>query len=129
MVPKRNDLSRLQPTIMAVREVLMEYFKHSSVHRMTANSNVSMRRVDFSIRGVYRNERVDMELDNVCVVYIGHVPIAEVGSKPARLIFLTTATQRSPQLRSLEYQVKKFATTFLPGVEIKRSGKELYEPK
>lgn len=129
MVPKRNDLSRLEPTIMAVREVLMDYFKGTCIRRMTTSSNVRLRRLGFSVRGVYRNERVDMELDNICVLYVGHVPIAKLGKNPARLVFLSTATKRSPQLRSLEYYVRKFAKEYLPGIEIQQSKEALYEPE
>lgn len=113
----------LIPTVMAMREHIMEYFKGTCGQSVVCNSNIKRRSIEISYQGMFRYERTHHERNKATLLFIGDTPFAILGLDPKTMTILTVAANRSPQLRYIKRQLKRFAEEFLPGIEVKESTK------
>lgn len=122
-----KDTDNVAVTVMALREVLMEYFKGSCVQKMTKNSNVRLYDINQSTRGMTRAERWRLSFKQPSILLLDNVPLATLGKEPDTVTIHSSVTDRSKQLREIEEGLQKFLRTYLPGVRVvKRKGSVFY---
>lgn len=97
-----TDRARLEPTVMAMREEIMKYFRGTCVRSVVTNSNIN-----------YNNKYLT----------IGCTPFAILERQPDTLTILCVAANRSKELRFIKRSIKRFMAEFLPDVKVKESRK------
>jgi hypothetical protein len=108
-------------TVMALRELLMQYFKGSCVQEMTTNSNARLYELGQNQRGLSRAERWRLSLKRPSILLLDNVPILSVGQEPDTVTMHVTVLNRSPQLKQVRKSLEKFLATYLPGVNVEES--------
>jgi hypothetical protein len=117
----KSDEIGVEATTMAIRELLMEYFKGTCVDRMTANNNIRL--VSVSTTRAYQYQRRQAEYQQPKAVTIGGIPIMNVQKSPEKVVFNTRLLNRSPQLSEVYKNLKVFMDNYLGGVEVKHNRK------
>lgn len=114
-------------TTIAIREVLMEYFKETCIQRMTKGGNVNLHELSTNRRGLNREERWRMSFKRPCLLLLDEVPLATLGKDPDTLIIHSDVMNRSPQLKKVQTGMEKFMKTFLSEVKLRyRKGGVFY---
>lgn len=113
----KDPAVNIESAIMAIREVLMEYFKGTSVLTVTTGGPY-LDPIGYDDRG-FQYERHERERKHVCMLMLGKVPLLRVEKCQDAVTFNSHLLQRSPQLRAVQKGVEKFLKTYLVGVEIK----------
>lgn len=113
-------------TIMAIREILMQYFKGTCVEIMTSSANVQLIR-DWSNQGTsHQYERLANEANNKCVLRCGGVKLFTLSSTPKKIVFYS-CLDRSPQLREVKKEIAEFMHDFLGAVDVSYIHKDVTE--
>jgi hypothetical protein len=115
----------LKATTMAIREVLMEYFKGTCIERLTDNHSVRLIN-GISSRGEYQYIRREQENQRPMIVMLNNIPIATVQHAPEKIIFHQRVLTRSPEFREIYKELKLFMDKYLVGVEAKHSRKGVF---
>jgi hypothetical protein len=118
--PKPNQTDSnlaLEATVMLIREELMAYFKGSYVQRLTSGRNIELMGLDIS-DGPQRSRRWQQAFKDPRMLRLGGAPLMTLGKAPDRALLHSSVFNRSPQLRQLKPEVKKFFKRYLPGVDV-----------
>lgn len=107
---------KLETTVMALRETLMQYFKGSCVARLTDGAGIECRTV-YQPRMKYQYQRLQAEAERAKVIYLGGVSLMTVRLAPDRLVYHTITMGRSPQLKQIHKMIDKFLDHYLPNVQ------------
>lgn len=108
----------IQSTIMAIREVLMTYYKGSCVENLVNSHNVSLHSVADS--GGYYYQRLDRDIKQPSVLVLADVTIARLGKSPDKIILYSSVLKRSKEFRMIQENMITFLQRFLKNVEIER---------
>jgi hypothetical protein len=106
----------LEINVMAIREMLMEYFKGTCVRRVTDNHNVTLQSIQKSSN--YYFERRENEIKNPVLLYVSNVPILTLSKEPETLTLHLGTLERSKELREVRIELEKFMHDYLRGVRI-----------
>jgi hypothetical protein len=110
----RSDIA-IESTIMAIREVLMEYFKGTCVQRMT-DSQVFL--AVPSTYAEYQYQRIELQNKQPRNLMLSGFSLLEVSKLPDTVTLNVKVFDRSPQLREVYAGVKEFLDKYLVGVEV-----------
>lgn len=110
----------ITPTVIAIREQLMEYFKGTCIERFTTNGSVRLRGDGSPQRYAYQRREFELALPSI--LWISDVPILSLNRNPESILFHSTL-DRSPQFRAIKGEVNKFMHNYLAGVQVS------YEPE
>lgn len=100
-------------TLIAIRELLMEYFKGDCIERVTDGGNVM---IHFE-QGHGRAGRWYASFKRPGYLMLSDVVLARLGQEPDTIEFQRVMA-RSPQLKAIHKGVNKFLKNYLPGVEV-----------
>ena len=118
---KYTPPDKIEATVMAIRESLLEYFKGSCVKRlMTSNIDV----IRESTSGHYRFQELENEQQRRSTLYIGDepsVPIMSLRQSPDTLTLHLVSLDRSKELKAVREGVERFMARHLKGVKIERN--------
>ena len=103
-------------TVIAIREVLMDYFKDGCSQKMVEYSQVSVQPEPANVR--YHFERDTENIRKRRKVLIGNAPIMRLERDPERVTLFTGILQRSPEFREIQGHIEKFMEKYLPGIEL-----------
>lgn len=106
----------IETTTMAIRELLMEYFKGTCVERFTEGTRVEMVSAPGDNR--YQYQRVEYQQKRPRLITIGGLPIIRVERAPDAVQFKAKVLKRSPQLRAVYKGIGEFFDNYLSGVKI-----------
>lgn len=124
MARKPENGVDLDASVMAIRELLMEYYKGACIQRLMENNNIHLRNVSFQARFNY--ERREHRNKKPQQIVIGNVPIAQLEHEPDSIVFYSKVLNRSPQMRYVYKELKKFMSTYLPAVKTSYSRKDTF---
>lgn len=114
----------IETTTMAIREILMEYFKGTCVERLTEGVDIQL----FSLPSERQYQYMRRESDNQrrMMVRLNGLPIMTIQCAPERVLFHAKVLNRSPQLREVYKGLKDFMEKYLSGIEVKHSRKGVF---
>jgi hypothetical protein len=101
---------------MAVRQMLMWYFKKVDLDGMQTNIILDNSGFDTRFRHNYQRDRFNRDMP--CHIYIGSSAIAEVHKSPASLTFYMKTWERSPEMQDVYDGVRKAVDEYLLGVKV-----------
>lgn len=114
----KKDIA-IERTVLALREILMYYFKDTAVDTVAQDTNVHIEEVPMlSMSHTY--ERRTHRMKRKCNVRIKSTTIITVERNPNVLIF-KTVLNRSPEFRAIKEQLTPFLERYLPAVEVRGS--------
>lgn len=123
MEPKQSSPSSLgiEASVMAIREVVMEYFKGTCAERVTAGGRVSTYNLRINMRGRPNYERVSLQNRDITLLVMGGAPILVLERCPDTVYFHTGVFDRSKELRKVRTLLKDFFKQYMPGIVLKAS--------
>jgi hypothetical protein len=101
---------------MAVRQMLMWYFKRVDFNGMETNVILDNSQFDLNFRHNYQRDR--FRIDVPCHMYIGRSAVAELHKSPASLTFYMKTWDRSPEMTAVYKGVRQAVDDFLLGVKV-----------
>jgi len=112
----------ITPTIMAIREVLMEYYKSSCVERLTTNSDLYLSELPRERRRgrTYQFEQWEAQQHNKRLLSLSGVPLFTVQHSPEEMTMHMMSLNRSKQLQAVRAGVEDFMVKYLSGVTVRR---------
>jgi len=113
----------ITPTVMAIREVLMEYYKSSCVERLTTSSDVYLSELPSERRRgrTYNYEQWEAQQHNKRLLSLSGVPLFTLQHNPEEMTMHMLSLNRSKQLQAVRAGVEEFMVKYLSGVQIKRN--------
>jgi hypothetical protein len=101
---------------VSIRESLMEYFKGTSIRRMTTSDCIYFKSADED-NGSHFYERRERELRNPRVMLYDGIRFALLRSNPGEIVFFDDI-HISNELTEVEREVRSFIYDYLPGIKI-----------
>lgn len=119
---KTNEQLALETTIMACREVIMAYFKGTTVDSVVKTyTNVS--RSMISEPSSYNYQRRQQQQINKQALLIGGTPILYLLKHPREIHFKIGVLNRSKEFQEIHRELEKFLKRYLRAVTIKEVDK------
>ena len=106
----------IETTVMAIREVLMTYFKGSCVESVTNRGDICLN--EMVVPRNYNYQRDLAQLMDYRRLYIKGVAIMEVHKNENTVIYYDSILKRSPELRKVRKLLTKFIRTYLVSVKL-----------
>jgi hypothetical protein len=114
----------VEATTMAIRELLMFYFKGTCVENLTDKGNLYM--IAIPARADYNYQRREYKNQNPQMLVINEIPLLSVQKAPEKIVFNQRVFNRSPQLSEVYKGLKDFTDKYLAGVEVSHSRKGVF---
>jgi hypothetical protein len=113
-----TDIRKLEieTTVMAIREVLMTYFKGSCVEFVTNSGDIYLS--EKVMPRNYNYQRDIARLLDCRRLYIKGLPIMEVHKNENTVIYYDSILKRSPELRRIRKLLTKFIRAYLVSVKL-----------
>lgn len=107
----------IEGTAMAIREIVMEYFKGDCIQKLVDNPYLEVKTVNPPQRGTYYFERRQRENEQSKMVLLAGSPLFTMKKLPDKVTFHEVVMMRSPQMRELSRLLVDFLDEYLPAVE------------
>lgn len=99
---------------LAIREILMGYFKGFAGSDIAGHSAVTFHHSDRG-RGQHQYERELAQLRNQALIFIGDAMVMDIGKGPNTAV-INPVMGRSPEFRAIKVNIIKFFQDYLPNV-------------
>jgi hypothetical protein len=120
-----SDSLAIETTVMALRETIMEYFKHTCIERLTSDAGIQFKRIR-ATETRFQYQRREAEAQDRQVLYLSGLPILEVQRDPEKLVFYKTMLTRSKELRDVYQGLQNFMEKYLSAVTVEDDEREAF---
>lgn len=109
------------PTVMALREELMAYYKGDCVQKLVHDGNIQRISLYNLHRREYQYQRREEANQDEQIVLVGKLPVFTMHRIPDTLVLHDLVLKRSPQFREIGKALEKFMATYLQGVVVEHN--------